>query len=98
MTKISMKALFAAGSLAVVAAISLSPAAHAQGQPGTMTAPPPPPGPMNTMGQPGPMAPVPQPSGYGYAPQQNSYIPPAATSGPSELIQANPRYPGPKIN
>lgn len=96
MTSNSMKALFGAGSLAVIAAVSLAPAAHAQAQQGTM------------YGQPGAMAPAPQPYGYatpqapapnGYGPQQNAYVPAQQDAAPPiELHQSNPAYPGPKIN
>jgi hypothetical protein len=93
-----MKALLGASSLAVIAAISLTPAAQAQEQPGTMpgtmNAAPPQPGVMSSVGQPAVMAPAPQ-----QYPPQNAYAP--AMQGetqPSELHQVNPRYPGPKLN
>jgi hypothetical protein len=93
MTRISMKALLGASSVAVIAAISLTPAAHAQGQPGYTEAMPPQPGMMPPAGQPG-MAPPP-----GYGPQQNAYLPPVAgTSDPNQFHQVNTRYPGPKLN
>jgi hypothetical protein len=90
MTRISMKALLGAGSLAVISAISLTPAAHAQGQPGTMSTAP---GVVPPAGEPGYMAP------NGYAPQQNAYLPPpAAASAPPQFPQPAGRFPGPKLN
>jgi hypothetical protein len=93
MTKISMKFLLGASTVAVITAISLAPAAHAQGQPGYMSQ-----GPQGaSAGQPGYMAPAPQQNGY--MPQQNAYLPPSAeTSAPPQFPQPNGRYPGPKLN
>jgi hypothetical protein len=100
MTKISMKALLGASTAAVIAVISLTSAAHAQGQPGTMNGEP---GYTNAAPQMGPadqpagMAPAPQQNGYG--PQQNAYVPPQpGTTEPSQLHQMDPRYPGPKLH
>jgi len=98
MTRISMKFLLGAGTAAVIAAISLAPAAYAQGQPGYMS-PAPQEGPA---GPPGYMAPMPQQDGYGpqqngYGPQQNAYLPPPA-SMPPQFPQPDGRYPGPKLN
>jgi hypothetical protein len=84
MTRISMKALLGAGSLAVIAAISLTPAVQAQEQPGAMS----------PTGQPATTAPAPQ-----QYPPQNAYAPPTQEqTPPSQLQQSNPRYPGPKLN
>ncbi|HEX3885057.1 MAG TPA: hypothetical protein VHW66_20555 [Stellaceae bacterium] len=109
MTKISMKALLGAGAMAVIAAVSLSSGAQAQGQPGTMpnttdgTAAPgtmsaaPSPGYMGSADQPGAMAPAPQPNGS--MPPQNAYVQPQqGTTAPSQFHQLNPRYPGPAVN
>jgi hypothetical protein len=88
-----MKVLLGASTAVVIAAISLAPAAYAQGQPGYMS-----PAPQAApAGQPGSMAPAPQENGYGM--QQNAYIPPpAATSAPPQFPQPAGRYPGPKLN
>jgi hypothetical protein len=93
MTRISMKALLGAGLLAVVAAISLTPAARAQDQQGTMNAPP------ASAVQPGAMDPAGQPATMAPAPQQSASLPtqPAAIE-PSQFHQADTRYPGPKLN
>lgn len=88
MTRISMKALLGASSLAVIAAILPPPAAHAQAQsqPNYMTAAP---------QQPGTMP----PAGMAPAPQQNAYAPPQAdTNAPIQFRQTDVRYPGPKLN
>jgi len=82
MTRISMKALLGASTAAVIAAISLAPAASAQGQPGYMTPMP--------QAQPGSMPPAPPPNGY-IPPQQGTAV-------PIQLNQDNARYPGPKVN
>jgi hypothetical protein len=90
MTKISMKSLLGASSAVVIAAISLTPAAHAQMQPG--------------YAEPAPMAPAPQQNSYiapqpnADVPQQNAYVPPPAATEPSQLRPMESRYPGPKLN
>jgi hypothetical protein len=91
MTRISVKFLLGASTAAVIAAMSLAPAAYAQGQPGYMS-PAPQGGPA---GQPGYMVPAPQQNGYG--PQQNAYLPPPENA-PPQFPQPDGRYPGPKLN
>jgi hypothetical protein len=96
MMKISMKALLGAGSVAVIAAISLVPAAHAQAQPDTMNAAPPAqPGAMNPAGQPNTMAPQ-QNEQNGM--QQNAYLPQQPAAAEPQFRQTEARYPGPKLN
>jgi hypothetical protein len=97
MTKISMKSLLGASSAVVIAAISLTPAAHAQMQPGYTAAQP-------GYAEPAPMAPAPQQNSYiapqpnADVPQQNAYVPPPAATEPSQLRPMESRYPGPKLN
>ena len=90
--KVSMKFLLGASTAAVIAAISLAPAAHAQGQPGYMST------------APGVTPPAEEP-GYtasqqnGYSPQQqNAFVPPQAVSAPPQFPQPTGRYPGPKLH
>jgi hypothetical protein len=95
MTRISMKFLLGASAAAVIAAISLAPAAYAQGQPGYMSPTPEQNGYPSSAQQatyPSPQQP------YGYGPQQNAYLPPPGPSAPPQFPQPDGRYPGPKVN
>jgi uncharacterized lipoprotein len=89
MTKISMKLLLGASTAAMIAAISLAPATHAQDQPGYANTTP--------QAQPAPMAAPDQQNGYAQ-PQTASVPQTQGTTDPSALQQMNPRYPGPKLN
>lgn len=98
MTRISLKALLGAGSLAVAAAVSLAPAAYAQMQPAAAMNPQPSysnpaSDTMGAAGQPGAMAP------NGAMLQQNAYgAPQSEPQQPTEFHQLDPRYPGPRLN